>query len=515
MEDILAPLFNLLPALWEKRWPGLLAAWLIAMAGALGVLHYKDRYRASATVYVDTQTTLRPLLQGLAVQPDVGQQAAMLARTLLSPANIETIIDRNQLLPAGASRLKRELLIQRLESTIELKINGRDNLYTVAFVGNDPQKTLGVVRTIVDLFVQSGLSGSQQDSTHALRFIDSQIALYQTKLQDADSKLDHFRARHPEVSEQTAAALGARQSQLQDQLTLLQGQLAAAQTSRGAVASQLADVPPTLTQALPDTPGASANLGLDARIEAQRQRVDQLLRRYTEAYPDVVAARAELDRLLAQRRREGAASGTAAPHQRVTRADNPMYQQLKVNLAQADASVAALQSQITEVRRQLERVNQQVASTSSTDEYQQMMRQRALIEQNYQQLVQRRESAMLSRNQDLSRRSDDFRVVDPPRLAPLALFPRRTFLIALTLVVAIAVGVLFSYALVVVFPTYRTARELREGASRAVLGTVSWVLAPEEQARERWQFVGFAVASGMLVIGFAAWTLASMLHWIH
>ena len=515
MEDILAPLFNLLPSMWEKRWWGLLVAWLVALLGAFGVLHYKDRYRASATVYVDTQTTLRPLLQGLAVQPDVGQQAAMLARTLLSRANLETIIDRNQLLPAGASRLKRDLLIQRLESAIELKINGRDNIYTVAFVGNDPQKTLGVVRTIVNLFVQGGLSGSQQDSSQALRFIDSQIALYRAKLQQADAQLNQFIRRHPDVSEQSTAALAARQSQLQDQFTLLQGQLAAAQTSRSSVEAQLADVSPMLEQATPATPGApsTASASLDARIAAQRQHLDQLLQRYTDAYPDVVSARTELDRLLAQRR--GAAAAPAPSRQRVTHATNPVYQQLKVNLAQADAGVAALQSQIAEVRHQLEAVNQQIASTSTAEQYQQLARQRGLIEGSYQQLVQRRETAMLSRNQDLSRRNDDFRVVDPPRLAPLALFPRRTFLIALALLVALSLGALTSYALVLVFPTYQSARQLRESTARAVLGSVSLVLTPVQTARERLQLFGFLASSALLVLTFAAWTLASMLHWIH
>ncbi|WP_018912607.1 XrtA system polysaccharide chain length determinant [Thiomonas sp. FB-6] len=517
MDDILAPLFNLFPAMWERRWWGLAVAWGVAVLGALGVLHYKERYLASATVYVDTQTTLRPLLEGLAVQPDVGQQAAMLARTLLSRKNVEAVIDRNHLLAPGSSDFKRELLIQRLTQTIGLKINGRDNIYAVSYVGTDPQQTLGVVRTLLNLFVQSGLTGNRQDSTQALQFIDSQIALYRSKLADADAKLASFRAQHPQVASQGAAGLAASQQQLQSQQMLVQGQLAAAVSARAALQAQLANVPATSPRSVAGPAAEPGSSDLDVRIAAQRRRLDDLLQRYTDAYPDVVTARAELARLQAQRQREAESGvGATAPSAQPVQANNPVYQQLKVSLAQSDANVAALQSQLADLRSQMQSLSRQQSASGGLDEqYAQLLRERSLLDDNYQKLVQRREAATLSRNQDLSRRGEEFRVVDPPRLAPQALFPRRTFLIALVLVLAVGLGALASYAMVIVFPTYRTARQLRETTQRAVLGTVSWVLTPETVVRERWQLGWFMVSSAVLVLIFVAWTLASMLHWIH
>ncbi len=519
MDDLLAPLFNLLPAMWGKRWWGLAVAWLVALLGAFGVLHYKERYLASATVYVNTQSMLRPLLEGLAVQPDVGQQVSMLARTLLSRSNIEEIIDRNHLLPPGASAFKRDLLIQRLTQTIGLKINGRDNIYEVSFIGTDPQQTLGVVRTLMDLFVQSGLAGNRRDSTQALQFIDSQISLYQTKLAETDSALDKFRAEHPSVAQQSGASFAARQSQLQDQLMLLQSQLAAAQSARSSLQSQLSQVPPTLPQADAAAGGNGAMAptgGIDARIAAQRQRLDDLLQRYTDAYPDVISARAELARLEAEKRHEAGAGHNQLPHSVISQATNPAYQQLSVSLAQADAGVAALQSQIGNVRGQLQSLTRlQIGDSGIDARYQKLLRERSLLEDSYQNLARRKESATLSRNQDLSRRDDVFRVIDPPRLAPVALFPRRTFLIALVLLLAVGLGAVASYLLVVVFPTYRTARQLRETTQRAVLGPISLVRTAGAVSHERRQLAVFVAASGILVIGFIVWTLASMLHWIH
>lgn len=517
MNEMLAPLFNLLPAMWERRWWGLAVAWVVAILGALGVLAYKERYQATAMVYVDTQTTLRPLLEGLSVQPDLSQQVALLAQTLLSRDNVITIMDRNHLLAPGATNLQRELLIQNLQHTIHLKINGRDNIYQVSYIGHDPAKTLGVVRSLMDLFVDKGLAGNQQEATQALSFIDSQIAIYKNKLQQAQARLQAFSNAHPGFAPQTGAEYVARMGQLEDQLTGLEGQLSAAQSSRATLQAQLTGTSPGM--AVTSQPGAaaiSAPSELDVQIAAQQRRLDDLLQRYTDAYPDVIAARQTLARLEAEKRNRPAAAPGVPAAPRVGEIANPVYQQLRVSLVQANANVAALQAQAAEVRASLQRLRSRQAGSSQVDaEYQQLTRDYGVLNDNYQKLVQRRESATLARNQEQSRRSDYFRIVDPPRLGPTALFPHRTFLIALVLVVAAAFGVGATYILSLVLPTYRTTRQLRETTERAVLGAVSLVMTPDAQRRESRQNLMFMTGASLLVLVFVAWTLASVLHLIH
>ncbi len=523
MNDLLTPLLNLLPAMWNKRWWGLAVAWAVALLGAIGVAAYKDRYEASATVYVDTQSTLRPLLQGLAVQPNVGDQVTMLARTLLSRANLDAVIDDNHMLAPGASQQERALLRQELVKTIKLKISGgspSNNIYEVSYIGHDPARTLGVVRILMSLFVKHGLSGNEQDSRQALQFIDSQIALYDGKLQEAEGRLREFRSGHPGYSVPGANNLTAQEGQLQDQVITLQGQLAAATSSRDAMRAQLAGVRPTLSPDL--LPGTLAGQlaqpsAIDQRITVLRNRLSDLLQRYTDAYPDVIATRQSLARLEAERAREQrkAAASPAASHD-YSDATNPVYQQLQVSLAQANANVASLQTQLADVRSRLQHLEQRQRQMPGLDErYVQLTRNLGVLNDTYQKLMQRREAAMLSLNQDNSRRNDYFHVVDPPRLAPSALFPHRTMLIAAVLLLAIAAGILTTYAHVVFLPTYHTARQLREGSDRPVLGSVSLVPTSGSMVHEQREFRLFVAGSGVLVLVFAGWTLASMLHLIH
>ena len=75
--------------MWHRRWIGLAAAWLAALISVAIVYRIPERWEASARVFVDTESLLRPLLAGLAIQPNVDQQVALISRTLISRPNVE------------------------------------------------------------------------------------------------------------------------------------------------------------------------------------------------------------------------------------------------------------------------------------------------------------------------------------------------------------------------------------------------------------------------------------------
>ncbi len=68
-------------------------AWIVGVVAGLVIYQMPDKYESSARVYVDTQLVLRPLMAGLAVQPNIDQQIAMLSRTLISRPNVEKLIN--------------------------------------------------------------------------------------------------------------------------------------------------------------------------------------------------------------------------------------------------------------------------------------------------------------------------------------------------------------------------------------------------------------------------------------
>src|SRR6195952_5312893 len=92
MYDLISQAKSIGKGMWKYRWPGVLVAWIVAAIGVGVVFRIPDQYEASARIYVDTQTILKPLMSGLAVQPDVDQQVTMLSRTLISRPNVEKLL---------------------------------------------------------------------------------------------------------------------------------------------------------------------------------------------------------------------------------------------------------------------------------------------------------------------------------------------------------------------------------------------------------------------------------------
>ena len=64
MQELIEQLLDYLRGMWHRRWIGLAVAWVVVIIGAIWVFRLPDQYEASARVYVDTQSLLRPLLAG-------------------------------------------------------------------------------------------------------------------------------------------------------------------------------------------------------------------------------------------------------------------------------------------------------------------------------------------------------------------------------------------------------------------------------------------------------------------
>jgi hypothetical protein len=92
MEDLIRQVLSILRGMWKYRWPAVVTAWVAAIVGVVVVFKIPDQYEASARIYVDTQSILKPLMAGLTVQPNVEQQVSMLSRTLISRPNVEKLI---------------------------------------------------------------------------------------------------------------------------------------------------------------------------------------------------------------------------------------------------------------------------------------------------------------------------------------------------------------------------------------------------------------------------------------
>jgi polysaccharide chain length determinant protein (PEP-CTERM system associated) len=493
-------------AVWKGRWLAVSVAWPLALVCTVAVTLVHDRYLASAKVYVDTQTVLKPLMQGLAYQPDIEQQVKMLARTLISRPNIESVLAKaggRQLTPDSPAY---EGEVTRLMNQIKVESAGSGNLYAITYKDTDPAQARRLVEAMVDLFVASTTGQKRRDSEDAGRFIEEQIKTYETKLVEAENRLKDFKLRHFGVSGVSNQDYFARMSALSDQVNRLRVELAAAEQSRDAYRRELSHEEPQLPLELQGS-APLAPSEIDVRLEAQRRQLDDLLRRYTDEHPDVVSARRIIAQLEAQRRQE-AETRARSPKGGKTAATSPVYQRIRIALAEAEAQVASLRSQLATQQTQLEDVRKRAGQMPQVEaELAQLNRDYDVIRRNYEQLVARRESASLGVKLDESNQMADFRIIEPPRVAPGPVFPGRLALGGLGLLASLALGIVAAVAKDKLRPSFNSTEALRVAVGRPVIGSVSAVGLPGARMAQRADAKRLAVALLSLLLLQAVWLL--------
>jgi hypothetical protein len=137
-QELINQVATLLRGMWQYQRLGVLVAWIVAAA----IMTMPNRFEVSARVFVDTQTILRPLMAGLAVQPNIEQQINMLSRTLVSRPNVEKLIRMADLDLAVKTDAERAALIEETIRAVSIRAVGRSNLYNLSCRGDSPEKAL-------------------------------------------------------------------------------------------------------------------------------------------------------------------------------------------------------------------------------------------------------------------------------------------------------------------------------------------------------------------------------------
>ncbi|HEY1392849.1 MAG TPA: XrtA system polysaccharide chain length determinant, partial [Methylibium sp.] len=402
MDELIEQALSVVRGMWRRRWAGLLAAWVVALIGALVLLRTPDRYEANARVYVDSKSVLKPLMRDLAVEPDLEQTLSLLTHTLITRPNIELLIRKASLDAPSASQDDHELLVEGLTRDIKLAGSGRDNVFSFSYRSTSPAIAQRVVESLVALFVESDLGAKARDAESARGFIDQQIKAYEARLTEAENRLKEFKLRNLEITDTGGKDYFARIAALNEELSKQSVELRAAEQSRDALKRQLSGENESLLPDLSAQAAVPLTPEIDARLDTQRRQLDELLRRYTDLHPDVIATKRLIAQLEEQKAKEIEAHKRAAANRPPSPATvSPVMQQVQLALAEAEGNVAALrvrqgetQARLTQLRAAANRVPQVEAELA------QLNRDYDVVRSNYQALVARREKASMSEEVD-------------------------------------------------------------------------------------------------------------------
>ncbi len=507
MRELLAQLLGYLWGVWRYRWTALIAAWCVAIVGWIAIAQIPDEYLATARVHVDSNRVLRPLLHGLAIQPDVTQRVALMSKTLITRPNLEKLMRMADLDLQVKTDAEKEKMLEELKSRIRLTGERRnESLYSIAFSHHDRQTAKKIVQSLITVFIESTLGEERKESDNAHEFLDQQIAEYEQRLIEAENRLADFKREHAgEMPGETGDYYQRLESAVM-QLREAKLQLKEAENRQQELGEQLEDFEDQGEDDLLLS-GSSDDLQIatsyDERIQILKKRLDDLLLRYTERHPEVIHIRGLLRTLEAERKKEAEQIKASQDAAKTSLGANPVYQQMRAMLTEADARVAELNVRVKEYNGRVEALQAKVDNIPKIEaELKQLNRDYSAISQQYAALVKRRESAHLSGEVEQNVEDVKFRVIDPPFVPLKPTEPNKLLLNALVLLAAIAVGIGIGFLLSLLHPVFTNRRALGQVTGLPVLGSVLLIQSEEESKKAFKSSLVYSAAFLTLLVAF-------------
>lgn len=548
---------------WFHRDFGLLVAWIVALAMAAIVVALPDRYSARAQVYVNTESLLRPLLKGLAIDPNLEEQVKVLQKTLLTDVNLSKVLVQIDDSIKPSDRADFANAVEDLRS--QIKVDGVGNqLFSISYDGIEPERARQVVQSLLTIFIETNLGQSRTDMQTARDFVDQQILRYEEQLREADRKLSKFRLENSGVAGEQAMSTRIVEARKElDEATI---ELESAKSVRLVLESRLSK-----TQAVLGDDSAPAQIvvgdqmvvtAID-RINTLRAQLQGLKLRYTDDHPDVVSTQQSLNALIRQYSggerqyaknmtppktsdtaavsvepnagvanlsaptsigsSPGVVGGVANPGvsqiagQRNTtspgqsgRAEspNPEYGEIQVQLVKAKLSILESEQKVARARATLETLRAGALLAPDVEaEYSELTRGYDVMRKNYQELLSRKESARMSQDVDTSVDVVQFRVVEPPVLPAKPSGPNRPMFLIIGTLLALAAGGAGAFVRGVFHDAVVSAQDLHGSFGLPVIATIGPLPGVFGSVRMSIQWVSLVVSvmgivAAMTMIGF-------------
>ncbi|MEO8777593.1 MAG: XrtA system polysaccharide chain length determinant [Rhodanobacter sp.] len=481
-------------AAWRYRWRALIVAWGVMIAGALLVFALPNKYESSAQVYADTDALTNPLLKGVAVQPDVRERLQVVTHTLLSRPNLETVAEQTGLLVRATTPADKDALLLKLGAAVHIKDAGTTNLFNHSYSDYDRQMSQKVVQAFLQILMNDTVGANTAATTTAQNFLDQQVKDYGKRLSEAETKLADFqKANVGYIPSQGGSTYFTRLAAAETQLQNLQAQYETTIAGRATTQQQMRAMA---------TGSASAGIDprtqeIDQQIATYQQKLNALLLSYTDEYPDVQSTKRMITQL--QARRAALQKSVAGGSVMNVASDNPVYQEMQKSMYTTQVSVQTLATQIDLQKRQIADLkNQSDKITDVQATLQQLTRNYEVTKKQYDQLLERSNTAQLSQDATQSGNNLKFRVINPPIVPLLPASPNRGLLLLLVFAFAVAIGGGFAYLLHKVTPVFVSLKSLQSFGDYPVLGAFSLLVSGPRRQQLRRDVIGFCAGAGLL-----------------
>jgi uncharacterized protein involved in exopolysaccharide biosynthesis len=449
-----------------------------------------------------------------AVNQAMDQRLNSMAQTILSRSVLTNIINTFGLYPRQRAQQPIEDLVEdmkvnkiRIAPVANMAASGEHRgvpAFSVSFSYENRYQAQKVTSDLVSRFLDESTRNRSNATYATTQFLKDQMEQAKKELDDIEVKLQAFQtANNGRLPDQMDSNMRQLQT-LQTQVQYLQSQIGRGEQDKLQMESGvqiLKDSRASVAKEQPIEQQTAAFQKQNEKLaEAERDvksvqtRLDLLLQRYSESYPDVQTVRGQLkvatqirDELLkedAAKKKADQTASTAADKPAPVKMANPgQVRELRdidnrIRLTQSaieakDMEMAGYRKQMTQTSDAIKNYAGRVETVpASFREYGDLMREKEIAREKYVKLDENLQKAQIAQDMEGRKQGETLELLDPASLPLNPTEPKRPMIIGMGAGIGLLLGILIAGALEMKDTSLKNLKDVRAYTQMAILGSI-------------------------------------------
>jgi polysaccharide chain length determinant protein (PEP-CTERM system associated) len=499
---------DILGILKRRIWFLLVPFAVVAATTAAVTRKLPDLYRSETLILVVPQRVPENYVKAT-VTTRIEDRLQSISQQILSRTNLERIVQDFNLYPQERKTGIMEDIIDQMR-TRDISVDiVKGDAFKVSYVGRDPRTVMKVADRLSSLFIEENLRDREVLAEGTDQFLEAQLEDARRRLADQEHKLEEYRKQYA----------GQLPSQMEANLQVIQGTGAQIQQlseslnrdldRRLVVQRELNDlnaIPVAIATAADGTESGQPATAAQQLASAEAA-LAQLELKETPEHPDIKRMKRVISDLKAKADQEALAAPVtpeAAPRRPTSPAEvarQNKISDLKAELEQLDRQIAFKQQEDKQLRGTVASYQQRVeAAPTRESELTALTRDYATTQTAYQTLLAKKEDSKIAANLERRQIGEQFKLLDPARVAEKPFSPNRPMLNMIGLAAGFAIGV----ALVALFEyrdrSFRTEEEILALLRVNVLAVVPYMQSEKERKVRFLRQVAVGCSLGFVVV---------------
>ena len=484
----------------QYRWILALLFSAICLAGAVVGFLAKKEYMSYSTLLFESSNKTQNIIDEDAISGDQTDWFEIANQIIFSRKTMNRLMNDIGLIEGPIKTKADDILVDQVKRRIVIS-QKEDKFLEIGYVDADPTQAREIVEKLTNIFLDESKFFRIKDSQEAFDFVDRQVKIYKKQLDDSQNKLKEFEA------EKIALGVGNTQA-VQNRLRELQADLGRAELD--------------LSEAYIRETALKQQVGRASALAVNQQNKSQLLARrseisiqlatlrlnYQEDYPDIVELKAELRGL---ERSIATPSSTPNSVSREAINNDPVVQDLNLQLANATTIAATLQSRVESLKENIELEKAKGKEVQGTDVIaEQVTRDYEVNKGLYERLVEQREKARVALDVDLTNQASKIEIYESAFTPATPLGLRYMHYLLASLLVGLLLPLVLIYIFQLTDKRIKSVDSLKEEFPKC-LGQVSHLRIDTERAKYRWSSAILALMLISVVVVVALMSLKKLL----